>query len=249
MLTRTEYSKNIEEFLKEDLLINLNILGIIENRPDAEIYVDHVENPKCVLVRNGYFNYMYTKEEAILEEVIESFDKEGFYGFSGVERSIADKIKQRYEVDWNNPCTLYYLPKENLNLSKIKNEVKSIDIKDAETIDYYYTFRDDWSLDAIKEDILNRPSSAVYKDGEIVCWVLTHDDNSLGIMYTKEEHRRKGYAVDVTLDIAAKHIAKGKISFLQIMEDNTMSPGLAKECGFVECGKVDWLGIKVGNPT
>jgi hypothetical protein len=246
---RTEYSKNIEKFLKEDLLINLNILGIIENEPNAEIYVDNIENPKCVLAKNGYFNFLYAKDEAMLEELIESFDREGHYGFGGAEKSIADKIKQRYKVDWSNPCTLYCLPKENLDLSKIKNEVKDVDIKDAETIDYYYTFRSEKSLEEIKEDILNRPSSAIYKDGEIVCWVLTHDDNSLGIMYTKEEHRRKGYAVDVTLDIAAKHIANGKVPFLHILEDNAMSPGLAKECGFVECGKVDWFGISVGNPT
>lgn len=244
MLIRTEYSKAIEAFLKEDLLVNLNILGTIENNPEAQIYVDHEKDPKCVLVNTGYFNFLYSKEESILREVIESFNKKGHYGFSGVEKSIADKIKENFEVEWENPCTLYYLPKENLDISKIKNELRSIDIKDAETIDQYYAFSNQGSLERIKEDILNRPSSAVYKDGEIVCWVLTHDDNSIGIMYTKEEHRKKGYAVDVTLDIAAKHLANGKIPYLQIIENNTMSPGLAKQCGFIECGRVIWFGIK-----
>lgn len=248
MLMRTENSRIITEFLKKDLLINLNILGVIENRPEAEIYVDSPQDPTGILVKKGYMNYLYSKNSSFIEEVIERFNKDGYYGFAGIDRSIADSIRERYEVDWCNPCTLYYLPKENLDLSRIKNEVQSIDIKDAETIDYYYTFRGEGSINSIKDDILNRPSSAVYKNGEIVCWVLTHDDNSLGIMYTKEENRRKGYAEDVTIDIAAKHIEKGNVPYLQIIEGNGMSPGLAKKCGFVECGKVDWFGIRVGNP-
>lgn len=249
MLIQTQNSKAIMDFLREDLLINLNIIGIIENEPEAKIFVDNVENPKGIVVDKGYFNYIYSKDVSFIEEVIESFNKDGYYGFAGIENSIGDKIKERYKViDWNNPCTLYYLPKENLDLTMIKNEVKDIDIKDAEIIDSYYEFRGSDTIEAIRKDILNRPSSGIYKNGELVCWVITHDDNSLGIMYTREEHRKMGYAVDVTLDIAAKHIAKGKIPYLQIIETNNMSPGLAKKCGFIECGKVVWFGIKVGNP-
>lgn len=249
MLMLTQNSKVIMDFLKEDLLINLNIIGIIENEAEVKIYVDNVENPKGIVVDKGYFYYIYSKNDDFIEEVIESFNKDGYYGFSGIEKSIADKIKGRYKVvEWDNPCTLYYLPKENLDFGKIKNEVRSIDVKDAEIIDFHYEFRDSSSIEEIRKDILHRPSSGVYKNGELVCWVLTHDDNSLGIMYTKEEHRKMGYAVDVTIDIAAKHLAKGKIPYLQIIERNNMSPGLAKKCGFVECGKVVWFGIKVGNP-
>ena len=198
MIIEVKNSNVIQEFLKQDLIFNLNIMGIIKNKPKAKIY--------------------------------------------------ADKIKEKYTIDWENPCDLYYLPKENLNLSKIKNEVKSIDINDAETVDYYYTYREENSIYDIKDDILNRPSSAIYVNGEIVCWVLTHDDNSLGIMYTKKEHRRKGYAVDVTLDISKQHIKMGNIPFLHIVESNNMSPRLALGCGFIHYGKVTWFGIKVGNP-
>lgn len=249
MLILTQNSKAIMDFLKEDLLINLNTIGIIENESKVKIYVDNVENPKGIVVDNGYFHFIYSKNDDFIEEVIDGFNEDGYYGFPGIEKSIADKIKERYKVvDWDNPCTLYYLPKENLDLRKIKNEVRSIDVKDAETINYYYEFKDSGSIEEIRKDILHRPSSGVYKDGELVCWVLTHDDNSLGIMYTKVEHRKMGYAVDVTIDLAAKHIAQGKIPYLQILERNNMSPGLAKKCGFVECGKVVWFGIKVGNP-
>ncbi|HUV84244.1 MAG TPA: GNAT family N-acetyltransferase, partial [Methanosarcinales archaeon] len=145
-------------------------------------------------------------------------------------------------------CTLYYMPKENLNLSLKKNPTEKIRIEDAETVDKFYPYRNQWSLETIKRDITNRPSSAIYINGEIACWVLIHDDNSMGIMYTKEDYRRKGYAVDVTIDLTRQIIETGKTPFIQIVQGNGMSPGLAKKCGFVEVGKADWFGIIAGNP-
>ncbi|WBW94923.1 GNAT family N-acetyltransferase [Oceanirhabdus sp. W0125-5] len=248
MVIKTEKSKAIKEFLEKDLLINLNMLGIIENVPEAEIYIDNVENPKGVFIKKDYFNYIYSKEDSFIDEVCDNFIKDGYYGFSGVEETIAKKIQEKYQVHWENPCYLYYMPKENLNLELIKNEVQNVDIKDAEIIDEFYEFRNPGSIDAIKKDIENRPSSALYINDEIVCWVLTHDDNSMGIMYTKEEHRRKGYAVDTAVDLAHKTLEIGRIPYLQIVTRNKKSPGLAKKCGFVEMGIVSWFGIIAGTP-
>lgn len=244
MIIRTEYCKGIMDYLKTDPIINLNIMGIIENVHEAEIYVDDKNNPKGIFVRNGYMHYIYTKEDVFLNEVLDTFMKNGFYGFSGVEASIANKIWSRFQPTWESPCTLYYLPEENLDVNLIKNPVTTVDIKDAETIDKYYQFRSPTSLARIRNDIKMRPSSAIYVDDEIACWVLVHEDNSMGIMYTKEEYRRRGYAVDVTIDLAFKIIKSGKIPYLQIIKENNMSTGLAKKCGFIPCGYVEWFGIK-----
>lgn len=249
MLIKTEKSDVIMNFLKQRFLVNENIIGIIENLPKAEIYVDDVENPKGVLVKkDDYMHYTYTEDECFINELCEGFFREGFFGFSGLEGELAEKIRQRSLLGWASPCTLYYMPKEKLDLSLKKNPTERIRLKDAEVVDHFYQFRGPETLEVIKRDISNRPSSAVYIDDELVCWVLIHDDNSMGIMYTKEEHRRKGYAVDVTIDLANQIIQSGKIPFIQIIEGNGMSPGLARKCGFVEAGKADWFGIIAGNP-
>jgi len=204
MLFKTEKSNAITSFLEEDLLINLNMIATIENVPEAEIYVDNINDPKGVFIKKDYFHYIYSKEDSFIDEVCDTFFKDGFFGFSGVEKSIADKIKNKFQINWDNPCNLYYMTKDNLDLGLIKNEVKSIDLRDAVTIDKYYEYSHPGSVEMIKKDILERPSSAIYVNDEIVCWVLLHPDNSMGIMYTKEEHRRKGYAVDVTIDLVSK---------------------------------------------
>lgn len=248
-MIKTNISDKILDFLRSDLIQNLNILGTIENVPDIEVYVDDVNNPKGVLINKGYFNHIYTKEDSFIEDILNNYCKEdGFYGFSGLEESISKKMRRHFITHWESPCDLYYLPKENYNPSLKKTETGIINLKDAEKIDTYYTYRSDESLGHIKEDIISRPTSGVYKDGEIVSWVLVHDDDSMGIMYTMEGHRGKGYAVDVTIDLSDKIIGMGKIPFLQINQYNNMSPGLATKCGFIKYGRAIWFGGIKGTP-
>lgn len=237
------------DFLKQKFLVNENIIGIIENVPWAEVFVDDIENPTGVLViKDDYMHFVYTEDDKFIDNICANYFNEGYFGLSGIEGKLAEKIRQRYLLGWESRCTLYYMPKESLDLSLKKNSTERIRIQDAETVDKFYQYRNPWSLETIKRDIANRPSSAIYIDDEIVCWVLIHDDNSMGIMYTKEEHRRKGYAIDVTIDLAQQIIESSKIPFIQIVQGNGMSPGLARKCGFVEAGKADWFGIIAGNP-
>ncbi|MBL4934762.1 hypothetical protein JK636_03200 [Clostridium sp. YIM B02515] len=249
MIIKTSLSKPIYDFLNKNRLINLNLIGFLENVPDAEIYVDNEAYPTGVVARKDYFSSLYTENDAFLNEVLDTLYKDGFYGFRAVYRPIAEKIRSRFIVNWESLNALYYLPVKEVDLSRIKNPVKPIDIKDAEIINHYYTYKDEISLDKIRDDIENRPSSAIYVDGDIASWVLIHNDNSMGIMYTKEEYRGRGYAEDVTLDLANKILKSGRVPFLTIVDGNNMSPGLAKKCGFVHEGVfTDWFGIISGTP-
>ncbi len=248
MIKRVNATDALMDFLNRNKVVNLNITGIIENEEDAEIYSDSEKEPHGVVVRNGYMNYIYTEDDNFLDEALETLFKEGFFGFSGLYRPLAEKIRKRYQVHWESRCALYYYPEKDIDLSNIKTPVSTIDIKDAETIDEFYTYRNEDSLEAIKKNIKNRDSSAIYVNDEIASWVLIHEDNSMGIMYTKEKYRKLGYAVDVTFDLIAKILKSGKIPFLQINDYNNMSPGLAAKCGFIQHGYADWFGIIAGAP-
>ncbi|MBW9157765.1 GNAT family N-acetyltransferase [Clostridium tagluense] len=248
MIIKTKPSNAIIEYLTKNKIVNLNIIGVIENEPEAEIYVDNEETPNIVLVRYEYFNYIYTEDDELLDEMLENLFKDNFYGFSGVHKPLAEKIIKRYSLTWENKCALYYLPEAKLDLSLIKNPVKAIDSEDAKVVDEFYTYRHPGSIEQIKKDIFNRPSSAVYVNDDIASWVLVHNDNSMGIMYTKEEYRKKGYAVDATIGIASKIISLGKTPFLHIVTSNTMSLALATKCDFVKYDYLDFFGIIAGVP-
>ncbi len=247
-LIQTTATQAVKDLLMQDEILNLNMFGILKTLPDAPIYVDNLEQPTGVLIRqNDYFNFLYTKNLAFVDTVCDTFLAEGYHGFAGIEASLAAYIlsKPQYEEDWHNPCQLYYLPKERFNLSLQKTPARSLDLKWVEKVDEHYPFRGNHSVEAITDDIKNRPSSAIYIDDEPVCWVMIHEDYSMGIMHTMEEHRRKGYAVDVTIDLCRQLFERGETPFLQIIQENDMSPGLAVKCGFVPYCMVDWFGVTV----
>lgn len=249
MIIKTSLSKPIYEFLNKNKIINLTLIGFLENVPDAEVYVDNETHPTGVVAKKDYFSSLYTENDDFLNEVLDTFYKDGFYGFRAVYRPISEKIRSRFLVNWESLNALYYFPAKEVDISLIKNSVSSVDIKDAETINHYYTYKDETSLDRIKDDIENRPSSAIYVNGDIASWVLIHNDNSMGIMYTKEEYRGRGYAEDVTIDLVNKILKSGHVPFLTIVEGNNMSPGLARKCGFIHEGIfTDWCGIIAGTP-
>lgn len=243
MLVKTGLSREIIDFLKKDLPVTVNCLGLMENRPELDAYTDDVRDPKGIIIRKGYFSYIYTKEDSFIDDVIDTFINDGEYGFAGVYGSLADKIKDRFKVEWAVSGSLYYRPDGELDLSLIKNTVKGLDIKDVDTVFKYHKYQNDEYYNEIKDSILNRPSSAIYVDGELACWVLVHEDDLLGFMYTREEYRHKGYALDVTIDLLSKIIKKGKVPALMIESDNSMSPGLAQKCGFIKHSRQEWFGI------
>ena len=242
-MIKTEDSKVVRDYLKKYELETLNLAGIIDNVKDAQIYTDSLQNPTGVLVRYKYFNYIHTENINFINDMFNELFPPGKYGFAGTTRFISAQIKKHFAIDWENDCDFYYIPKENYDRVSLKSNVKSIDINDAKYIDDYYNHKNSHTLYEIQYAIENRPSSVIYIDDKIASWVLVHEDASLGIMYTLEEHRGKGFALDVATDLSKKIIDTGKIPFLQIISTNTMSPSLAKKIGFIKKFEADWFGI------
>jgi hypothetical protein len=246
-MKRTTFSPAVLALLERDRIATLNLVGILRNEPGTEILVDDEASPRGVLAKGPWFWYLHTEEATFLEAVFLEMERQaGFYRFSGVWRPLAEKIKERFPVAWDAPCDLYHWPPGNPPPQP--QQVQSVAFRDAEIVDQHYPYRHARSLEQIQNCIRQRHSSAVYVDGAIVCWVLVHEDDSLGIMHTLEGHRRKGHGVAVTLDLVRKQLADGRTPFLQIRNDNSLSPGLARKCGFVQHGSCDWFGVMVGTP-
>ena len=245
MLKQVTYNEAIKNFLEQECIVNLNILGALNYLVEPKIYVDNSENPRGVLVKGEGGYYLYAQTMTFVDKVLEEFCTSGQHVFSGVKREIANYIQSKYKVNWSNPCDIYYYPHQEVDTSDVQSKVRTIPIEEAAMIDSFYEYGGEGSLEGIKENLEKRPSSGVYVEGELVCWVMVHEDDSMGVMYTKEEHRRKGYAMDVTLDLINQLLQMKKIPYVQIVESNGMSPGLAKKCGFVKDGKCTWFEIEV----
>ncbi len=247
-LVKAERSQFIKDYLNSNKLINLNILGKINNNPKLEIFTDDPQKPSGVLVKSGYMHFLYTESDQFIDAVISEHMQEGFFGFAGLDTGLAAKIKKNQVVHWNNPCSIYAYVQDDIELINGTYDVRPLAYEDAEIVNTYYEYKNDNSLEDIRKDIKNRPSSAVYVDDKPVCWVLVHEDDSMGIMYTLEAHRRKGLAEVVSRDLTKRILDNGQVPYLQIVDGNEKSHGLAKKCGFQHVGDCEWFGIITGEP-
>jgi len=244
--------EEIIDFLRnEDELSNLNMICAIENidrgiygrdQDRLRIYVDDEENPNGVLVReHDYWYYIYHKNDIFLEKAKRYFDNLGEYGVDACDKYVYDYMIKDRNLEWDEHCLLYY---HNEVSEKSSIDLESLTLDDAEIVNSFYTYKDEESIHFIRDNILNRPTSVYRVNGQPVAWVMVHRDGSTGIMYVKEEYRKRGLAYDLSLDLIDKLKSDNKIPFIHININNYASQALASKVGFKKLKSVYWYGIK-----
>lgn len=216
---------------------SLNIKGILNNT-DYQGLVDDLESPQIIWLKDKYFNFVYANNK----EVVKTFDEsitEGYFGFSGTNQVVYDYYLENGLIQWQNTCDQFHYEGDTFDI----NPLESLNLSDADTVNDNYEYKNETSLEKIKEAIMNRPSSCIRVGGQLVSYVLLHDDDSIGYMYTLPDYRGKGYAYDLTRDIVNKTIESGRIPYIQIVQSNHKSIGLALKAGFVKHGEVHWFGV------
>ncbi len=181
----------VKKILDEDKVGTANFYGAIKYQKNVKMFTDNLENPTGVLVKGERFYFIHSNNDDFIRRVRDDFLDEGVHEFSGVSKRIASILKEKDELVWEEFCHLYYLPKENLKKERVRNIVKPIDLKDVEIINDHYYYKDEHSEQKLTDNIKQRPSAAIYEDDELVSWVMTHNEGSMGVMYTLEKARKK----------------------------------------------------------
>ncbi|EOC99413.1 GNAT family N-acetyltransferase [Caldisalinibacter kiritimatiensis] len=238
-------TRAIEKLINYDKIATLNVLGRITHKNKTNIYVDNIENPKGIILQSDYWNTIYSPYDEVAENMIKEMKYDENKGFSGVLKKYYDIIKKYKDIEWEEPCYLYYMDKDALDYTKVKHKVEALRLEHAEIVNEFYTYKSEHSLEYIKGCIKKRPSSAVFdKDGNPISWAVIREDGSMGIMYTREEYRGKGLAASVSIDLAKKVIDNNWTPYVHIVTSNTPSIALAESIGFKRYGEVMWFGIK-----
>lgn len=237
----------IISLLENNIMANLNILGRIKNSSTLQCFVDNLTSPKTSMFQDEYWFMPYAINDNLLSKMLKLYNFPNEFGFCGIPRNIfyiiTDVLKDKYKLDWEEPCDLYYLPKNQQ--IKIEEILPSLKEEHAELVNNFYTYKHENTLDYIKKCILERPSSVIFDNkGNPISWALIREDNTMGVMYTLKEHRRKGYAKIVSKDLIHKVKNNGDIPYVHIVETNKPSIELAKQIGMISWGKVVWFGMK-----
>jgi len=246
MIKITKEKDAAKAYLERDKYINLNILGYLRNFKDADIYLYNGDIESGIIVGDEErdFFYLSTRDPDFLAEFWGTLPP-GHKCFSGVNKSVAEIFQEGKEVVWQNPCKVYAHKGEFERVFDSRYEAESVVLADAEEIDKYYTFRSEDSIYGIRESIVRYDSSCIRVDGEIASWCLTHDDTSMGPLYTKEQYRESHMAWVVTSFLMDKLIAKGIIPFVQILDNNNISLDMAgKIKGMEYTHDCAWFGVE-----
>lgn len=233
---------NILSFLKNNEIENTSLISIIQNEPQCDIFVDNEKKPTGVIVKDDYFSYIYFSEKVFIDKLVQCDFCNKHQGFAAVSEEVYEALRERYNVNWVSKSFVYSLPKEHISL-KDSGNLDRIQVKDAEKINEYYTYKEQEGLSYIINSIEKRPSSALYSNATLISSAMVHNNNSIGMLYTSKEYRNRGYGKKVTLDLCKKLVSKGITPIAYITEENIPAIKLFQSCGFKEIGTAYWFGI------
>ncbi|NBG86913.1 GNAT family N-acetyltransferase [Isachenkonia alkalipeptolytica] len=249
MVESTEFYK-IQGMLEKYKMENINVIGRIRNSEDKTLFIDEKEKPRGFILQDGEWHALFSPNKEVLHKMLQDFEFPEKANFCGIPLDTAKEVLNHlpgYEEDWEEPCYLYYLPKERHEayLRNHPENLDSIQEKDLDIVDRFYTYRHEGSKEYLRECIANRPSSMIRdEEGNPISWALVREDHSMGVMYTLKEHRKKGLARKVSIDLIKKVIETDKTPYVHIVETNTASCNLASDLGMVPWGRVLWFGMK-----
>ena len=184
---------------------------------------------------------VYTDNLAFVDKVLEILH--GNVKFCRVSKFIADYLQNKFTALWRTNCYLYVWNGKQLNTSVIDCDIRPLDPKYAQQVSDGTPYHAD--TDEVRTCLIKHPSSAVYVDGQAVCWCLLHMEGSLGMLYTVPEFRRKGYALKVMTALSQTVIDKGNVPYAYIIQDNVASLNLAVKYNLQKVCEADYLEIKI----
>lgn len=226
-----------------------NMLGVLQNGAltgiSVEVFLDNPDNPKGVALRITYPRlriYLCCEDPLFGVDFIKSHPVKEILSFSGVEKRVAERMQQELDLQRASTCDCYCYPHKTVPHFDSPYSATEILQKDIETVNSFYTYRGEYSLAQITEEVTHRPTSAVYINGEIVCWSLVHFDNSMGTMFTRPEFRKLGLATVVSERLIKCLIERDILPFVHIETANTASKALGAKNQMVHFGQCDFFG-------
>lgn len=89
--------------------------------------------------------------------------------------------------------------------------------------------------------IATGPTMCARVGGAPVCWMVTYQDSSIGMLHSLATHRRAGLAQQVVARLSHLLLEEGCTPYCHVINTNRPSLSLFTRLGFVEMGSVSWV--------
>jgi len=249
MLTISKPNEELLDLLERDLYRNLNILYFLQSNPNVRVYSLNEDYTRGVFASYDddtsgfYFAASYDVE--LIETFLKNAPLEHIM-FSGVPIDMMELIIKGHNIIWENPCKTYVYDVD-MPFIAVSNEysVEELKISDAETVDEFYTYKGEGSLDMLRADIERGPTACIRIGGKLASWCLVHGtDGSMGPMYTLGEYRKQGLAVITANALVGKLYTAYHTPYVQIVTTNAPALKLIEKLPYMKyTHDCTWFGL------
>lgn len=230
----------IESMLKSRPLANISMLGFFSKHQPLRV----LQHGKSVMAK-GHSDedwwYLSIHDSSDFDWFLDNTDINDRF-IATIDDGLLERVKQEYTCKWILSCQRLYLT-DKVELPKPIMEVSSVLQSDAEHIYSNSNYKAYTSVEYIREQIAQGPSSACRIDGVLAGWVLTHDDSAMGMLHVLDVYRRRGIANALVIDLVKKIRALGLTPFTYVEPSNLASMNLVKSLGFVVDKPIHWVNI------
>jgi len=232
----------IAEFLKKDIIKNMNMLYFLENN---RIYL-MLKLGNNVIMKgesDNIWNFISAYNEEGLKILLELVS-DGDCFFAVAEDWMLPVLLEKRELLWNFSALRMYLPEDTPVLPNEHQLVSELKPTEMEFIYEHSLYKEYTSTDYIHNCMQNGISGGIRKNGVLAAWALSHDDGAIGFLHVLDEFRERGLGTEIMKYMITRTRQKGRIPFVHIEETNIKSLNLVKKLGFVFDRKVHWIAAK-----
>lgn len=126
------------------------------------------------------------------------------------------------------------------------NDVKLVPLerRHVQQIDSRWVHHQKGSAEFLTDTIENNLGIGLCVGNELVCWALHTHYGGIGVLYTEERHRNKGYAQLVVKTLCRRMLEEGVVPHVCIRNTNLQSKSLFDKLGFQVISMVWFVIVK-----
>lgn len=203
-----------------------------QNKMSFAIYVDDETSPTSVAAFVPARNELtvYGQNLSFLDEVYKTFVRgKKNTVFCATDRFVLDYFSQKRKIKIWTSCRIVYYNGGEIPQYSCPYTLESVRKQDYPTVVAHHQYGG--TLEEISFCAQNFPSSALYDGDKLICWVLVHEEGSLGPLFTLPKYRGQGLAKVVVTSLYRKMLALNMFPYSYIVIGNVKSEALVEKCG------------------
>jgi len=251
-LYRIDDAEAVRPLLEADPLATVRMRNLLFRLrpPDLRVLVDDPASPAAVLVNNdGEFWDLHAPDVEQGRQMLDALQPDGRERvFAGVAEPLAAHLRERHELVFDTPCTLFVLARAaDLRERDAAQEISALAPEHTDQVSAAWPLGTHEGFDKrgyLGSRIEQGPTAAVFEQGRLAAFVLTHADGSLGVLHTEPDFRGRGLARAVLQAQVRQIIASGAPVFGYVIRGNDAAEQLMASVGLTRVREAVWLGVR-----